>query len=259
MADLKRMMEIQYTAILEKLSAAAPADRIAVLQKMQTLSEMQDEYERLRARFEEMFGGRGGSTDVVITEGAVTNRYLNLKKALAERLIAPETEITISFPDTGLPDVTSQVIERSGFLQSRAAAKAFFDHYGGDVVGRSFRLEKTGANTYSIRLIGSARRRRPPFTFSMCGIGIGEKIVSLERPDVVCTVKDDRHILWQGEVYSMSALAQRVLGTDMAIQGTKHFTYHGVILDDLRRRMEPDEMLEEDTEDAAFSGDMLPN
>ena len=80
--------------------------------------------------------------------------------------------------------------------------------------------------------------RRGPFRFSECGIMPGCEIVYIEDPNVRPIVVDDRHIEYQGEITSVSALAQKLKGFDHHIRGTLWFTYHGEIINDIRMRME---------------------
>lgn len=84
------------------------------------------------------------------------------------------------------------------------------------------------------------KARLSSFRFSMCNIKPGEKVVSLEHPEVVCTVIDDKHISYEGEDYSLSSLAGVLLGVK-SIAGPQHFTYNGKILADLRAELNPDE------------------
>jgi len=84
------------------------------------------------------------------------------------------------------------------------------------------------------------KKQRSPFRFSMCGIEIGEVVCSLEFPDVKCVVVDDKHISYNGEVYSMSTLGSKLLGWKHSCTGPLHFTYKGEIVDTLRRRLEDD-------------------
>lgn len=55
---------------------------------------------------------------------------------------------------------------------------------------------------------------------------------------VKATVVDDRHIEYQGETTSVSALAQKLKGFTHRVQGTLWFTYQGERLTDLRNRLE---------------------
>ena len=58
------------------------------------------------------------------------------------------------------------------------------------------------------------------------------------HPEVVATVKDDRQIEYQGEVYSLSSLAQKILQTRYPLQGPVHWIYQGKKLSDIRRERE---------------------
>ena len=69
-------------------------------------------------------------------------------------------------------------------------------------------------------------------------IKTGEKIVYKNDPSLACTVAGDRTINYNGEITSVSALAQRLLSLNHPVQGTLHFTYNGELLCDLRERLE---------------------
>ncbi len=79
--------------------------------------------------------------------------------------------------------------------------------------------------------------RRGPFRFSDVGIPFGAEIVFTEDPNVKATVIDDRHIEYNGETTSLSALAQRLKGFSHAVQGPLWFAYNGERLRDLRHRL----------------------
>lgn len=80
--------------------------------------------------------------------------------------------------------------------------------------------------------------KRGPFRFSACNIPFGSKIQFVEDPTIQPTVIDDRHIEYNGETTSVSALAQKIKGFDHPVQGTLWFTYNGERLSDLRDRLE---------------------
>lgn len=80
--------------------------------------------------------------------------------------------------------------------------------------------------------------KRGPFRFSACNIPVGSQIAFVEDPSIIATVIDDRHIEYDGETTSVSALAQRIKGFDHPVQGTLWFTFNGERLADLRDRLE---------------------
>ena len=80
--------------------------------------------------------------------------------------------------------------------------------------------------------------RRGPFRFSECQIPFGSEIVYLEDNTIRPIVVDDRHIEWDGETTSLSALAKKIKGFDHPVQGTLWFSYNGEVLADLRNRLE---------------------
>lgn len=80
--------------------------------------------------------------------------------------------------------------------------------------------------------------RRGPFRFSECNIPFGSQIEFIENTSIKATVVDDRHIEYNGETTSVSALAKKLKGFGHPVQGTLWFTYQGERLADIRDKME---------------------
>ena len=80
--------------------------------------------------------------------------------------------------------------------------------------------------------------RRGPFKFSECNIKPGEEIEYIEDDSIRPVVIDDRHIEYDGETTSLSALAQKMKGFNHPVQGTLWFSYKGTVLNDLRLQIE---------------------
>ena len=83
-----------------------------------------------------------------------------------------------------------------------------------------------------------AEARRGPFRFSECKIPFGSEITYVEDESIVATVLDDRHILYNGQTTSLSALARELKQFDHAVQGTLWFKYKGEVLNDIRLKLE---------------------
>ena len=83
-----------------------------------------------------------------------------------------------------------------------------------------------------------AKERKAPFSFFKCGIETGAEIVLVGRSDIVATVSDDRQIEYEGQTYSLSSLAQKILQTSYPLQGPVHWTYQGKKLRDIREERE---------------------
>ena len=77
--------------------------------------------------------------------------------------------------------------------------------------------------------------------FSACGIAIGEQIEFYcngnENTGTLCEVIDDKHVSYNGETWSLTALAKHLTGTKSAIAGPRYFKYKGEWLNDIRHRM----------------------
>ena len=80
--------------------------------------------------------------------------------------------------------------------------------------------------------------RRGAFRFGDCNIPVGSIVKFLEDENIQAKVLDDRHIEYNGETTSLSALAQKIKGFDHPVQGTLWFSYKGEILTEIRDRIE---------------------
>ena len=80
------------------------------------------------------------------------------------------------------------------------------------------------------------KERQSPFRFSLCGIQPGEMIEYCYNSEVKCTVVDDKTVSYQGQVYSLSALAQLLTGSKYPVAGPRYFKFKGEWLNDIRHR-----------------------
>lgn len=80
--------------------------------------------------------------------------------------------------------------------------------------------------------------KRGPFRFSAYNIPIGSELVFIEDESIRVTVVDDRRIKYEGEITSVSALAQKLKGYNHPVQGTLWFSYKGEKLTDIRDRID---------------------
>lgn len=79
--------------------------------------------------------------------------------------------------------------------------------------------------------------RKGPLRFSECNIPVGSELVYIEDESIKVKVLDDRHIEYNGETTSLSALAKRLKRLNHAVQGTLWFKYNGIKLTDLREQL----------------------
>lgn len=80
--------------------------------------------------------------------------------------------------------------------------------------------------------------RRPPFRFSMIGLEPGDEVAFSKDTTRVAVVSDDSHVEYRGEIFSLSGLAEILLGKDGGIAGPCFFLYNGTLLSDLRNEAE---------------------
>lgn len=117
-----------------------------------------------------------------------------------------------------------------------------------EINGYSHRLKKWKATANEKRDEALAQEineqhqeRMAPFTFSKCGIAVGEQVEFYckgnDYSGTMCTVVDDKHVEHDGEQWSMTALAKHFLGVKWAMAGPKYFKYKGEWLNDVRHRL----------------------
>ena len=111
------------------------------------------------------------------------------------------------------------------------------------ISGTTDRLKRMKPDGHEIEDEKTAREvqeaaRREPFRFSMCGIKPGEEVVFVDDATKKAKVLDDRHVSFDNETTSLSALAKRLLECTHPVQGTLYFQYKGKVLDDLRKEHE---------------------
>ena len=86
-----------------------------------------------------------------------------------------------------------------------------------------------------------SRKKASFFTFSSCGISVGEPITfeqnGNENSGLEVIVSDDKHVEYNGLHYTLTGLAKLLLGkpVDAHIPGPDYFKYKGRWLNDIRR------------------------
>ncbi len=232
----KEMLEQKNQELALQLVSASVDERPDLLDKLNMLSSIQRTYETICAKFESMFPVNPVSVDIEVTDGALSENYFNLKKALSAGMVDAGRSIRISFPGLQLEDCIDYVKD-NGFLHNRSIARRFYEAADIRNNGRKIRFTRVAPGEYIIEAVLHASRR-PPFQFSLCHIGVGETIAYVDNPSITCTVYDDRHVLYQNQIFSLSTLAQKLRDTTVALQGPLFFTYRGEVLDELRKRLE---------------------
>lgn len=82
--------------------------------------------------------------------------------------------------------------------------------------------------------------RRSPLRFSMCGLKQGDFVTFKNDESIKVKIADDRHLEYNNEIMSCSALARKLLGlpNNAVLAGTDYFMYDGIALPDLRKKFE---------------------
>lgn len=117
-----------------------------------------------------------------------------------------------------------------------------------EINGLTHRLKKWVATDMERReeetaqMISEAHREQlPHFTFSACNIAQGEQIEFCCDGNIhsgeLCTVKDDRHVEYDGKRWSMTSLAKHFTGLRNGVAGPRYFKYKGKWLNDIRHEL----------------------
>lgn len=76
------------------------------------------------------------------------------------------------------------------------------------------------------------------FTFEKASINVGSEICFCENPLIRATVVDNKHVEYQGKIYSLSSLAQLLKKVSYPVAGPAYFTYEGELVWKRRARIE---------------------
>lgn len=86
-----------------------------------------------------------------------------------------------------------------------------------------------------------SKERAAMFNFSMCQIAVGEQVEFCcpdnEHNGEMFDVVDNRHVAYNGETWSLTALAKQLIHAKWALAGPRYFKYKGEWLNDIRERL----------------------
>lgn len=91
--------------------------------------------------------------------------------------------------------------------------------------------------------VNRAAARAERLNFEMLGIKAGEELVSVRGPSITCRVVNQKpaRVDFEGETMSLSAAAQKVLGSIWGVQGSQYWMYEGKTLQEIRELKESGE------------------
>lgn len=83
--------------------------------------------------------------------------------------------------------------------------------------------------------------RAAMFSFSMCNIAVGEQVEfccpNNDHNGEKFSIVDNKHVTYNGETWSLTALAKHLMNAKWALAGPKYFKYKGEWLNDIRVRL----------------------
>ena len=75
--------------------------------------------------------------------------------------------------------------------------------------------------------------RRPPLNYFEMGMKKNDILTYAKDPSVEITVFDEKKVMYQGEVYSLTGVTKKILNINHAIQPTGYWVYEGRNLRDI--------------------------
>ncbi|MGL4389233.1 MAG: hypothetical protein ACRCTJ_07570 [Brevinema sp.] len=74
--------------------------------------------------------------------------------------------------------------------------------------------------------------------FPMIGLKEGDELTFSRDENIKCVINSDNTVEYQGETYSLSKLAQKLLNSTYGVQGPAYWIYQGKLLTEIRRELE---------------------
>lgn len=94
------------------------------------------------------------------------------------------------------------------------------------------------AETIAQEIIEEKKERLSPFSFFLCNIPVGATLqfwrTATQPTDITCTVADNKKVDYEGELYSLSALAAKLTNVKYPVAGPCYFKYDGEWPNDIR-------------------------
>ncbi len=86
--------------------------------------------------------------------------------------------------------------------------------------------------------LNQIRSKRPSFSFDTANIPVGADLIFARDENIRASVVDNKSILLDGVITSLSESARKILGYEYVVAGTLYWTYEGETLDERRRKIE---------------------
>ena len=132
-----------------------------------------------------------------------------------------------AMPPEDAYDILDAIAEINGYTSRLKKWKATEDEQAEEAMAQS--------------ISDAHQERLAPFSFSACNIPVGAEITfhrsATDAGEIVCSVADEKHVSYQGKIWSLTALAKELLQTKWALAGPRYFKYQGEWLNDIRKRL----------------------
>ena len=128
--------------------------------------------------------------------------------------------------------------EKLCHLRERKKMERLFSRSQNDDKNISARKSKSCKTNKNSSVPDAKKKQKPPLGFSQYGIPIGAELVFSEDNTKRVIVVDERHVMFDGELTTLSALGKKLKNLSYPVQGPRFFSYNGELLTEIRKRLE---------------------
>ena len=75
--------------------------------------------------------------------------------------------------------------------------------------------------------------RRPPLNYFEMGMKRDDLLVFIKDNNIIASIADEKKVMYEGEIYSLTALTKKILNIEHAIQPTGYWMFNGKNLRDI--------------------------
>lgn len=75
--------------------------------------------------------------------------------------------------------------------------------------------------------------RRPPLNYFEMGMKKDDLLVFIKDNNIIASIADEKKVMYEGEIYSLTALTKKILNIEHAIQPTGYWMFNGKNLRDI--------------------------
>ena len=136
------------------------------------------------------------------------------------------------------PEAVYQLLEDMALIHGKTDQLHKYQETEDILKTKERRIQNQDDESKPERIVKVSGTRNKRFRFSMIGLKPGDMIQYKNDQNQSFRILNEREVEYEGKPYSLTALAMKIAGKPIGVQGTIYFTYKGEVLDKIRKRME---------------------